>query len=121
MRLVDNNVTYNKRQFIRCNFFQSEDAADRPQYQALVDPLQSDETSDSKQEELPVHQQSTRNAESQTAGNDQSAQTPVQIKLPLELDIDEIVGVSIFLFYFLTVWSQFYRPNNHQENTILII
>lgn len=68
--------------------------ADRPQYQALVDPLQSEETSDSKQEELPTHQQSTRNAESQTTGNDQPA-TPVQIKLPLELDFDEIVGVSI--------------------------
>lgn len=79
---------------------QSEEAADRPQYQALVDPLQSDETSDSKQEELPVHQQSTRNAETQTAGNDQPA-APVQIKLPLELELDEIVGVSVFFFFFL--------------------
>uniref|UniRef100_A0A2S2QNB1 Uncharacterized protein n=1 Tax=Sipha flava TaxID=143950 RepID=A0A2S2QNB1_9HEMI len=73
---------------------QSEEAADRPQYQALVDPLQSDETTDSKQEELPVHQQSTRNTESQTTGIDQSA-TPVQIKLPLELDFDEIVGALL--------------------------
>lgn len=83
-----------------CTFVQSEEAADRPQYQALVDPLQSDETSDSKQEELPGHQQSVRNVESQTsgadaAGNDQSAAPPVQIKLPLELDFDEIVGVSV--------------------------
>lgn len=75
-------------------YVKSEDVADRPQYQALVDPLQSDETSDSKQEELPVHQQSTRNVESQTTGNDQPT-PPVQIKLPLELDFDEIVGVSI--------------------------
>lgn len=73
---------------------QSEEAADRPQYQALVDPLQSDETSDSKQEELPVHQQSTRNVESQTTGNDQPA-TPVQIKLPLELELDEIVSALL--------------------------
>jgi len=74
----------------------SEEAVDRPQYQALVDPLQSDETSDSKQEELPVHQHSTRNAESQTTGNnDQQPAAPVQIKLPLELDFDEIVGVSV--------------------------
>lgn len=77
----------------------SDEAADRPQYQALVDPLQSDETSDSKQEELPVHQQTTRNAESPSAGNnDQQPAAPVQIKLPLELDFDEIVGVSVCLF-----------------------
>lgn len=75
--------------------------ADRPQYQALVDPLQSDETSDSKQEELPVHQQSARNADSQQSAaagvnnNNDQPSTPVQIKLPLELDFDEIVGVSV--------------------------
>jgi hypothetical protein len=75
---------------------QSEEAVDRPQYQALVDPLQSDETSDSKQEELPVHQQSTRNVESSTTGNnDQQPASPVQIKLPLELDFDEIVGALL--------------------------
>lgn len=75
---------------------QSEEAVDRPQYQALVDPLQSDETSDSKQEELPVHQQSTRNIESPTTGNnDQQPAAPVQIKLPLELDFDEIVGALL--------------------------
>jgi len=75
---------------------QSEEAVDRPQYQALVDPLQSDETSDSKQEELPVHQQSTRNAENPTTGNnDQQPATPVQIKFPMELDFDEIVGALL--------------------------
>lgn len=80
---------------ISCIILKSEEAADRPQYQALVDPLQSDETSDSKQEELPVHQQSTRNAESQTTGNDQPT-TPIQMKLPLELDFEEIIGVRLW-------------------------
>jgi hypothetical protein len=46
-----------------------------------------------------VHQQSTRNAESTTTGNnDQQPAAPVQIKFPMELDFDEIVGVSVCLF-----------------------
>jgi len=85
---------------VLCLSVQSEEAADRPQYQALVDPLQSDETSDSKQELPGGHQPSVRSAESQTVdaavGNEQPAAPPVQIKLPLELDFDEIVGVSAF-------------------------
>ncbi|XP_050544768.1 uncharacterized protein LOC126907484 [Daktulosphaira vitifoliae] len=76
---------------------QSEEAADRPQFQALVDPLQSDESSDSKQEELPVHQQISRNVESQqqaaiSGGNEPSAPTPVQVKLPMDLDLEGIIG-----------------------------
>jgi len=88
-----------KINFIQYLCLKSEEAVDRPQYQALVDPLQSDETSDSKQEELPVHQQSTRNVESSTTvNNDQQPAAPVQIKFPMELDFDEIVGVSVCLF-----------------------
>ncbi|XP_050434266.1 uncharacterized protein LOC126841711 [Adelges cooleyi] len=73
---------------------QSEEAADRPQFQALVDPLQSDESTDSKQEELPVHQHTARNAEQQqqTSNNEQAAPAQVQIKLPMELDLEEIIG-----------------------------
>lgn len=79
---------------------QNDDVADRPSYQALVDPLQSDESSESKQESVasPLSQHKdqgngpSHNFPSQSQFESQG--TPIQIKLPLQLDFDEIAGVS---------------------------
>lgn len=80
---------------------QNDDVADRPSYQALVDPLQSDESSESKQESvaspspppppppLPSSHSHLRNSFSPQS---QSQSAPIQIKLPLQLDFDEIAG-----------------------------
>ncbi len=79
--------------------------ADRPSYQALVDPLQSDESAESKQESIaaPVSQQKEQNSAAQNSVPVQtqfdSQSTPIQIKLPLQLDFDEIAGVSIRILY----------------------
>uniref|UniRef100_A0A069DUS4 Uncharacterized protein n=1 Tax=Panstrongylus megistus TaxID=65343 RepID=A0A069DUS4_9HEMI len=63
-----------------------EGAEDRPTYQHLVDPLDSEETADNKRESvLPPageHQ-------------DQLPEQPIQLKLPLQLDFDELAGSLI--------------------------
>lgn len=82
---------------------QNDDIADRPSYQALaVDPLQSEESSESKQESIaaaPMSQQKEQNAAPQNSVPIQSQfdsqSTPIQIKLPLQLDLDDIASVSI--------------------------
>ncbi|XP_065204890.1 uncharacterized protein Msr-110 [Planococcus citri] len=81
---------------------QNEDVGDRPSYQALVDPLQSDESSESKQESIaatasppPPPQQPMHSFSHHDHGNrnpSQSQSAPIQIKLPLQLDFDELAG-----------------------------
>lgn len=78
---------------------QNDDMADRPSFQALVDPLQSDESSESKQESVaataaspsapPSPHSFSHNA---LPSQSQSQNAPIQIKLPLQLDFDEIAG-----------------------------
>lgn len=94
----------------KCFFnFQNDDIVDRPSYQALVDPLQSDESSESKQESIAAlpSQQHKEHHGNNVGQNSipqsqlfESQSTPIQIKLPLQLDFDEIAGVSIvYLFH----------------------
>lgn len=85
------------------NTFQNDDIADRPSYQALVDPLQSDESSESKQESIAAPLSQTKEQGNNGAPHNpippqlpfESQGTPIQIKLPLQLDFDDIAGVSI--------------------------
>ena len=84
---------------------QNDDVVDRPSYQALVDPLQSDESSESKQESIaapPPPTSASQHKEHQQilsqnvpVQNQFDQSTPIQIKLPLQLDFDDIAGVSI--------------------------
>jgi hypothetical protein len=85
-------------------FVQNDDVADRPSYQALVDPLQSDESSESKQESIAAppppsasqHREQVSMPQNSVPMQNQFDQsTPIQIKLPLQLDFDDLAGVSI--------------------------
>lgn len=81
---------------------QNDDVADRPSYQALVDPLQSDESSESKQESVAATAPSSLPPLSQhKEPTSQSQSAPIQIQLPLQLDFDEIAGVrrETYLLY----------------------
>lgn len=66
---------------------------EQPQYQHLVavDPLQSDESAENKHEENLVQPPPPPPAPSAAS---QEMPTPVQFKLPLTLDFDDLAGVS---------------------------
>jgi len=82
---------------------QNDDVVDRPSYQALVDPLQSDESAESKQESIAAppptsasqHKEQMSMSQNSIPMQNQFDQgTPIQIKLPLQLDFDDLAGVS---------------------------
>lgn len=65
---------------------------DRPMFQALVDPLDTEESSHTKRESAePRGHQQNEPQQSEDSRDDQ----PIQIKLPLQLDFDELAGVSV--------------------------
>lgn len=66
---------------------------EQPQYQHLVavDPLQSEESAENKHEENLVQPPPPPPAPSAAS---QEMPTPVQFKLPLTLDFDDLAGVS---------------------------
>lgn len=66
---------------------------DQPQYQHLVaDPLQSEESAEAKRESLAPPPPPS--AASQHDSSSQQDSVPIQLKLPLTLDFDDIAGVS---------------------------
>ncbi|KAK9502368.1 hypothetical protein O3M35_011157 [Rhynocoris fuscipes] len=73
-----------------------EGAEDRPTFQHLVDPLDSEETADNKRESIvvaPESQEQVQDHQQQQQQNQQ--QQPIQLKLPLQLDFDELAGSLI--------------------------
>lgn len=95
--------------------FQNDDAADRPSYQALVDPLQSDESAESKQESIAApppqhkHEQTAIPPSSIPIQSQFEQSTPIQIKLPLELDFDDIAGVCDLYFFYINIYFFYIR------------
>jgi len=73
-------------QYIDYPTSQQDVGEERPSFQHLVDPLESEETSQSKRESV---------VPPQAPSNNQNEDEPIQIKLPLQLDFDELAGSLI--------------------------
>lgn len=75
--------------------FLLQEMEDQPQYQHLVDPLQSDESVAADKRESLVPPPAPAAQTLQQAAQQQDMSAPIQLKLPLTLDFDDLAGVGL--------------------------